>query len=282
MAALPDWAFELVRYGNGLLLLAAVFVPLERLFALRPAPVLRAGWRTDIVWYFLTSWLPGRAIVLAVALLVVALGARAPQGLFPALGNLPPWARWPLAFVVAEIGFYWGHRWMHASPRLWRFHALHHGATGLDWLVNTRVHPVDLIVTRLCGLLPLYLLGLARSGGGEVDALPLGVLLVASAWGYLIHANLRWRFGVLEQFIATPAFHHWHHQHLGGQGHHGHGNYAPTLPLLDRLFGTLYLPAAWPARYGTDEPARPLWLDQLMAPFMEVFDSLRPSTRRQR
>jgi sterol desaturase/sphingolipid hydroxylase (fatty acid hydroxylase superfamily) len=230
--------------------------------------MLRDGWRNDVVWYFLSSLLPVRLLALPVAALVWMLSDIAPRGLWPALGELPSAPRFVLALAVAELGAYWGHRWMHASPRLWRFHAIHHGATALDWLVNTRAHPVDLLVTRLCALLPLYALGLAQPQRGEPDWVPLAVTLVASLWGYLLHANLDWRLGWLEQVVASPAFHHWHHEHLGAGGH-GHANFAAFLPVLDRLFGTLKLPRdAWPQRYGTDEPVWPTLVDQLLAPFM--------------
>ncbi len=265
---LPPLAFDAFRFGNGLLLLALLFIPLERRFALHPKPALRAGWATDVGYYFLTSLLPGRLLVLPVAALLWALQAVAPQGLLPGVADWPLWLRFGVALLVAELGFYWAHRWLHAVPWLWRFHALHHSATQMDWLVNSRAHPVDLVFMRLCGLLPLYLLGLAQPARAEVDWVPLLVTLVGSMWGYLIHANVRWRLGWLSQVLSTPAFHHWHHQYLDGDNHR-HGNFAPFLPLLDRLFGTYRAPkGAWPQRYGTDEPALPTMLDQLLAPFM--------------
>jgi sterol desaturase/sphingolipid hydroxylase (fatty acid hydroxylase superfamily) len=145
---------------------------------------------------------------------------------------------------------------------------VHHSPAQLDWLVNTRAHPVDWLFVRLCGLLPLSLLGLAQPGQAGLDWVPLLVTLFGSAWGYFIHANLRWRAGWLEQVLATPAFHHWHHEDLGIGGR-GHGNFAAFMPVLDRLFGTLHLPAHdWPQRYGTDEPPLPSWLDQILGPFM--------------
>jgi sterol desaturase/sphingolipid hydroxylase (fatty acid hydroxylase superfamily) len=267
-AGWPAWALDLFRHSNGLLLLVVVFVPLERVFALRPQRVLRRGWGTDTVYYFLSSLLPPKLVLIAVAALLWALHGVAPQGLFPALHALPTGARLALSVAVAEVGFYWGHRAMHRWPALWRFHAVHHSAEQMDWLVNTRGHPVDLVLTRLCGLLPLYALGLARPGGEQTDWVPLLVALLGSSWGYLIHANVRWRFGPLEQLVATPAFHHRHHEHLGADGR-GHGNYAALLPLVDRLFGTWRAPGTAPAiRYGTDEPVPAALLDQLMGPFM--------------
>jgi sterol desaturase/sphingolipid hydroxylase (fatty acid hydroxylase superfamily) len=267
-ASLPPWAAEFWRYANGLLLLALLFVPLERRFGRRRQATLRTGWAIDVTWYFLTSMLPSRLLALPVGAMLWALSGVAPHGLWPALGELPALPRFALAIGLAEVGFYWGHRAMHASALLWRFHAIHHSAPELDWLVNTRAHPVDWMFVRLCGLLPLYALGLAQPQRGEPDWVPLLVTLVGSLWGYLIHANLRWRFGALEHLVATPVFHHWHHQDLGPGGRR-HTNYAAFLPVLDRVFGTLHLPhEGWPERYGTGEPPLPTLVDQLLGPFM--------------
>ena len=274
-AALPAWAFEVFKLGNGLLLLLLIFVPLERLAPAR-APG-RRRWSADILYYFLNSLLPPKLIVLAVVLVVWAMRAGLPHGLFPALADLPQWTRFVLALLVAEIGFYWGHRWMHASSRLWKFHALHHSASDMTWLVNTRAHPVDLTLTRLCGLLPLYVLGISRLDGATVDTLPLLVALVMNLWGYLIHANVRFNLRPLQSLIATPAFHHWHHECVAGDAAgsgHGHSNFAAMLPLLDRLFGT-YREAgtARPQRFGTDTPVPDAVVDQVMAPFMPLHAS---------
>lgn len=73
----------------------------------------------------------------------------------------------------------------------------------------------------------------------------------STLWGFFLHANLRWRFGWLEQLVATPPFHHWHHVADAPLNR----NFASTLPVLDRLFDTLHLPArAWPAHYGIGTP----------------------------
>ena len=260
------FAFDLIKFGNGLILLAVLLVPLERLFALRPQRALRPGVGTDIGYYFLTSLLPNRLLAWPLALLAVGLAQLAPAGPFPWLAAQPLWLRLPAALLVAELGFYWGHRWMHEVAWLWRFHAIHHSAKQMDWLVNSRAHPLDLLFMRLCGYVPLYLLGLARPGAGRLDWVPLLVALVGSMWGYFIHANLRWRLGWLEQLVSTPAFHHWHHDNTGPA--HRHQNYAPMLPWLDRLFGTYHVDRdGWPAAYGIDESMEADLPGQLLHPF---------------
>jgi sterol desaturase/sphingolipid hydroxylase (fatty acid hydroxylase superfamily) len=118
----------------------------------------------------------------------------------------------------------------------------------------------------LCGLTLLYVTGLAAPLRGSPTLIPLLVVLVGTTWGFFIHANLRWRFGPLEWLVATPAFHHWHHTNDGPD--YINKNYAPTLPWLDRIFGTLYLPKnRQPERYGTDYPLSPHMFGQLLQPF---------------
>ncbi len=260
-------AKQLVRLAVWLVLLAVIFVPLERLFALHPEKVFRKGVATDVAYYFLSSLVPG--FLLGVPLAGVAWAAHRliPAAVVGTVASWPVWLRVAAALVVGEIGFYWGHRWSHEIPLLWRFHAIHHSAEHIDFLVNTRAHPVDLVFTRLCGLVPLYVLGLAAPLKGSASLIPLLVLLLGALWGFFIHANLRWRFGPLEFLVATPAFHHWHHTNDGPA--YINKNYAPLLPWVDRVFGTLYLPRdRRPERYGIEDSLAAGLVGQLVDPFV--------------
>jgi sterol desaturase/sphingolipid hydroxylase (fatty acid hydroxylase superfamily) len=166
---------------------------------------------------------------------------------------------------VGEIGYYWGHRWTHEIPFLWRFHSIHHSAEEIDWLVSTRAHPVDVVFVRLCGFVPMFALGLAQPAAGlTMDVVPMLTLIVGTVWGYFIHANVRWRFGWLSMLISTPAFHHWHHTN----DEHIDKNYASMLPIMDLVFGTWYMPKVWPSKYGIDAPMAPGMPAQLVQPFL--------------
>ncbi|MES2263754.1 MAG: sterol desaturase family protein [Pseudomonadota bacterium] len=263
---LPPLALDFFRLCVWLLLLMAMFIPLERLCARRRQQVFRPGFGTDLAYYFLNSLLPKILLALPLSMLAMALHRFAPGELYARVAQWPLYLRFSAALIVGELGAYWGHRWSHEIPLLWRFHAIHHGAEQMDWLVNTRAHPLDMAFTRLCGLIPLYALGLAQPAGDAVDAMPLLYAVAGTVWGFFIHANVRWRFGLLEWLIATPAFHHWHHVRDGAGPINR--NYAAMLPCVDKLFGTLHLPGRrWPARYGIDPPVSGSMPEQLLQPF---------------
>lgn len=65
--------------------------------------------------------------------------------------------------------------------------------------------------------------------------------------------------------MATPAFHRWQHTN----DEHREDNYAPMLPLFDRIFGTWHLPNGWPPCYGIDTYMSPSLVRQLLRPRTE-------------
>jgi sterol desaturase/sphingolipid hydroxylase (fatty acid hydroxylase superfamily) len=257
------YLLQAVRTCFWLAVIIAVFAPLEHFFSVRRAKLFYKGWSTNLGWYFINSLAPIFLLGPPAALLAALAHAILPTAFTAAVAQLPLGLRMVAAMVVGEIGFYWGHRWSHEFPLLWRFHAVHHSAEHVSFLVNTRAHPVDMVFTRLCGLVLLYATGLASPVGPNPTLVPGLVLFVGSLWSYFIHANLRWRLGPFEEVLSSPAFHHWHHSREDHKDH----NYASMLPFLDRLFGTFYLPRHWPAAYGTDTPVSDELSGQLLDPF---------------
>jgi sterol desaturase/sphingolipid hydroxylase (fatty acid hydroxylase superfamily) len=260
---LSTWPLEIGRLAIWLALLALLFVPLERLFAARQQPQLRQQWSTDVAYYFINNLLPAALLSLPLAALAWVAHQVVPSAVSSNLSSLPVWAALPLAMVVGDIGYYWGHRASHRVPFLWRFHQLHHSATQMDFLVHTRGHPLDVAFGRFCGLIPIYALGLGDPRSVQGSLVPLVAILFGTVWGFFIHSNLRWRLGPLESLIASPAFHHWHHTRSAPIDR----NFSSMFPWLDRAFGTLHLPAQLPQDYGIAAPTPPTLFGQLMQPF---------------
>jgi sterol desaturase/sphingolipid hydroxylase (fatty acid hydroxylase superfamily) len=257
---------DVFRLGVWLVILASIFVPLERLFALHGQKILRPEIGADLGYYFLNGLLP--AMLMSVVLSPLAWGIHkvVPHGFHAAVAEAPFWVRMLAGLVVGDVAYYWAHRCLHAVPILWRFHAVHHSAPRIDFLVNSRAHPIDMVFGRLCGVIPLYVLGLAGPAGAAGSTLPVAIVLTGTVWGFFIHANVRWRFGPLAWLLSTPHFHHWHHTIDAPLSR----NYASMLPWVDRMFGTHYLPKGqWPSRYGIAEAMPDSMGEQLLQPFLE-------------
>ena len=221
---------------------SALFVPLERLFALRPEQrVFRPAWRTDLLYFFVSALFVQVLTLLTLKPAMVLFDwARAPETA-ARVAALPASAQFVAILVLTDLTQYWIHRAFHRVPALWRFHAVHHSARTMDWLAGSRLHLVDVAVTRGLTYVPIYVLGFAE---GPLFAYVAFVSVQAT----FIHANVRFDFGPLQWLLATPRFHHWHH---AADPAAVDRNFAVHLPVLDRLFGTCYLPAGrWPEAYG--------------------------------
>lgn len=230
-----DWfLLNLIAYS-------AVFVPLERWFARRrEQAVFRPGWRTDLTYFFISSLLVQMLTILTLQPAMVLFDWAVMPGAQARIRQWPGAVQFAALLVVADLTQYWVHRTFHAVPVLWRFHAVHHSADHLDWLAGSRLHLVDIAVTRGLTYVPIYILGF---GEGPLVA----YLIVVSVQATFIHANVDMPFGPLKWLFATPQFHHWHH---AADEEAIDKNFAVHLPVIDRVFGTLHLPPRWPQAYG--------------------------------
>jgi len=242
----------------GLVVLAVIFVPLEKVFALHPQRTFRAGWRTDLVHFVVNNLLATVGLIIPVVTIGLLLRALVPSALHHDIAREAVWLQFTQAFLLASMGGYGAHRAAHEVPLLWRFHKVHHSITEMDWLASGHLHPVDEIWLRSCTVIPLFALGFSRASFG-------GFIALTTFQAIFIHSNVRLRFGPLRWVIATPEFHHWHH---GGDPEAYNTNYAGEFPWIDALFGTLYLPKGrMPSRYGIDEAQPSGYLRQLAWPF---------------
>ena len=128
-----DKLFDLPKLITGLVVLLVIFVPLERLFPI----VRRDFWQRPGVWadlahFFFTSVLRKLLVFFALVTLTYALGFLIYPPLQQWLAALPRWSQFLIAVFVEDVGAYWGHRFAHTVPLLWRFHAVHHSSEHLD------------------------------------------------------------------------------------------------------------------------------------------------------
>ncbi len=258
----PDSSFGLGLdwFLLNLLLLALVFVPMERLFPQRPAQsTFRTGWTTDLVHFLVSHLLVQISAWLTLVPATTALRLWLWPDVHAWVAALPWVAQWLAIVLLADLGEYTMHRLFHRVPWLWRFHAIHHSSEAIDWLAGSRLHLVDVVLTRGFTFLPIALLGFAD---GPVYA----YLVFVSFHAVFIHANVRFRFGALERWIVTPRFHHWHHS---AQPEALDKNFAVHLPWIDRIFGTFYCPPGeWPTLYGlVRERVKDGYLSHLVTPF---------------
>ncbi len=235
--------FALLLRGGaaiGIALLFLVFVPLEKVFALRPQRVFRSGLLTDLTHILVNGALTAVAVV---ALVVVAAIPVFWIRRFDLQGALPTEVAVGLAVALVAVANYWGHRLTHRVPFLWRFHSVHHSIEQMDWVASGRLHPLDQAFTQAFTVFPLFLLGY---GAGVFGGVAVFITLLA----LFQHANVRLRFPGLRWVINTPEWHHWHHALDDDARDKNFG-----LPVVDKIFGTAYLPKdRRPVGFGTRSP----------------------------
>ncbi len=245
-----------------LIVYSAIFIPLERWFARRPDQrIFRESWRTDLAYFCVSALFVQVTTLLTMRPAMVFFDWAASADVQAWVRELPFAAQFVLILFVADLTQYWVHRAFHGVPALWRFHRIHHSADVMDWLAGSRLHLVDVAVTRGLTYVPVYILGFAEA--------PLfAYVAFVSVQATFIHANVRFRFGALRWVVATPQFHHWHH---GAEPEAIDRNFAVHLPVLDWLFGTFYLPGdRWPGAYGlaAGDPVPRGFVRQFVRPFL--------------
>jgi len=264
-------AASVLSVAVGLVVLGAVFGLLERLVpAVAGQPRIRSGTWVDVGWFFVTPLVSKTVSRMAIVLILVAVAMSsgvpfrldalqeflAPR---PALAALPWGVQLVLLLLVADLCGYASHRWLHASPRLWPIHAVHHSSTQVDWLSAGRVHPLNDVVTRLAQSVPIVLIGFD-------PAIVAAYVPLLIFYAVLVHANVGWTFGPLRYVLASPVFHRWHH---AAEAEGLNRNFAGMFPFIDLAFGTFHMPLdRSPARYGIPEDDVPgtMW-GQLAYPF---------------
>ena len=186
-----------------ILALSLIFIPLELFFPKRiEQSKFHPEWRTDLVYLFKAQLLiqyTAVAVKMPAELFFNDLGVSNLQAF---IQELPFLFQLFLAMLVADLFQYFIHRLFHQNPFMWRFHAIHHSIKHVDWIAGSRLHLVDIFITRSFSYIPLYVLGFSN------DVFYVYVIIVALQ-AVMAHTNSRISFGFLRYIFVTPQYHHW-------------------------------------------------------------------------
>ena len=225
-------------FGLGLLTIALylfVFAILEKKWAAEPGQPLSAYFlniRITILYAIASSFFSG-----------VSAGAIAKAGTSLGLG-LIDLRFYPGntilqvivgIFIVAitDFFYYWFHRLQHMIPALWAQHKVHHLDEYLNASTANRHHWLEELLRIPFLAVPLAVLF-------KFDPMPAGIIgILFTAWGYFIHANLRFELGHVSRVLGGPQAHRIHHSRLE---EHYNKNFAPFIPIWDIIFRTYHHP----------------------------------------
>ena len=244
-----------------ILALSLIFVPLELFFPKRKQQSkFHPEWRTDLIYLFKAQLLiqyTAVAVKMPAELFFSDMGMNEVHYL---VSSLPFIAQLFLAMFVADLFQYTMHRLFHVNPLMWRFHAVHHSIRYVDWIAGSRLHLVDIFITRSFSYIPLYVLGFSN------EVFYVYVVIVALQ-AVTAHTNVRIPFGFLKYLFVTPQYHHWHHSK---EKETHNKNFAIHFPFIDKIFGTYYLPSdKWPEEMGLEDESFPKgYLRQQIYPFI--------------
>jgi sterol desaturase/sphingolipid hydroxylase (fatty acid hydroxylase superfamily) len=233
-----DW-FILDLLGS-----TTLFVVIEKLFPLyRGQTLFRPEWQTDLKHFAVNHFLVGLILLTVNFMLHHVFGWMVRGDFQQAVQHIWFVPQLLLCILAADLAQYWTHRAYHEIPYFWRYHSVHHSAKTMDWLAGSRQHMLELIVTRVCVLAPLFVLGFSE---GVVNA----YIIIVGFQAVFNHANVHLPWGPLKYIIVTPDFHHWHHSQ---DTEAIDRNYAAHYAFLDYIFGTaVKVPKdkPFPAHYG--------------------------------
>lgn len=239
------------------MVIAGIFIPLERLKPFEPLPATpqlqaerRQAVRVDIIYTLLDRLgvLRLATFFLLEPVWIALFGWLSLHDM--GTGQLDQWLApwWPgvtdtalFAFVaylvILDCFGYWIHRFQHRWNWWWALHAVHHSQQHMTAWSDNRTHLLDTLLTEV-----LFVL-LARLIGVPPDQFILLTVLTKLSES-LAHANINIGFGRWGQYLwVDPRFHRVHHGiDLGSNPQDEHlrygCNYAVLFPVWDVIFGS--------------------------------------------
>ncbi|XP_070536466.1 alkylglycerol monooxygenase-like isoform X2 [Ptychodera flava] len=151
-----------------------------------------------------------------------------------------PWT-WIFCFLAVDVGYYWFHRFAHEVNFMWAFHQVHHSSEEYNLSTALR-QSIFQRYTSWVFYVPIAFF------------VPPSIALVHiqfnTLYQFWIHTELIKTLGPLEYILNTPSHHRVHH---GRNPYCIDKNYAGTLIIWDRMFGT-FTPEDERIVYGVTHP----------------------------
>ena len=133
-----------------------------------------------------------------------------------------------LCFIADDFAYYWFHRIAHERRWFWASHVIHHSSQHYNLSTALRQTWTGKVSFSFIFGLPLALVGFPPAMILFVG----GINLVYQFW---IHTELIKRMGPFELIFNTPSHHRVHH---ATNPNYLDANYAGTLIIWDKMFGT--------------------------------------------
>ncbi|MBL7526293.1 sterol desaturase family protein [Legionella bononiensis] len=149
---------------------------------------------------------------------------------------------WFLLWIGVDFFYYWFHRVSHRNNFFWVGHSVHHQSEHYNLSVALRQGFFQTL-TSWVFYLPLALIGFPT----WMFAVVASINTIYQFW---IHTQTINKMGWFEKIFNTPSHHRVHH---GRNPQYIDKNYAGSLIIWDKLFGT-FEPEGAPVEYGVTEP----------------------------
>jgi len=138
------------------------------------------------------------------------------------------WWAVALCFVLDDLRYYWLHRIAHERRLFWATHVVHHSSQHYNLSTALRQTWTGAVLNGIIFKTPLVFLGFHPA----MLAFVFGLNLIYQFW---IHTEMIRRMGPFEILFNTPSHHRVHH---ATNPKYLDANYAGTLIIWDKLFGT--------------------------------------------
>ncbi len=224
-----------------------IIIGLEKIFPRRPYALFKEGLWKDITVALLNRYL-GPQLYYFFPGGESFLGKLLPWG----LNDLPQWAEFLIALIIADFGLFMIHWNMHRTKFGRNVHKLHHTPREVSATSGYRNGYGEEFFMLFFIVVPMHILKVSYE---VMDAL----FFVFAIHGYFLHSNIDFRMPKPLRFICCPHFHQWHHikKRLLPRGH----NMGATFTVWDKMFGTYIMPEEKPDNFGLPEGVeeRALW-----------------------